>query len=104
MALLKGLYTASSRRRTSRACSTNTASASRWTARARCINNVFIERLWRSLKYECVYLCTFASPREARCEVGGWITCYNHGRPHFSLDDRTPDEVYRDIRHLPQEA
>jgi len=70
----------------------------RWT------DNVFIERLWRSLKYECVYLHAFASPREAHREIGGWITYYNQARPHSSLDDRTPDEVYRGIQPLTQAA
>ena len=59
------------------------------------MDNVFIERLWRSLKYECIYLRDSASGHEALHEIGTWMTYYNHDRPHSQLgNDRTPMEVY----------
>ena len=58
------------------------------------MDNVFIERLWRSLKYECVYLNAFTGSREARQHVGSWIDYYNHRRPHSALDGQTPNQVY----------
>lgn len=62
--------------------------------RGRWMDNVFVERLWRSLKYECVYLNAFETPREAREGIGRWIAYYNEERPHSSLDGFTPNEVY----------
>lgn len=62
--------------------------------RGRWMDNVMIERLWRSLKYECVYLRAFETGSGARTGIGEWIGYYNANRPHSSLDDRTPDEVY----------
>ena len=63
--------------------------------KGRWMDNVFIERLWRSLKYECVYLHAFQDGSQARQEIGTWIRYYNEQRPHSSLaDDRTPMEVY----------
>ena len=58
------------------------------------MDNVFIERLWRSLKYECVYLNAFTGGREARQHVGSWIDYYNHRRPHSALDGQTPNQAY----------
>ena len=60
--------------------------------RGRWMDNVFIERLWRSLKYECVFLN--ASRPAARTGIGRWIDYYNRRRPHSALGDRTPDEAY----------
>jgi len=57
-------------------------------------DNVFIERLWRSLKYECVYLNAFDSVRDADRGIGSWIDYYNRERPHSSLEDLTPREAY----------
>ena len=57
--------------------------------RGRWMDNVFIERLWRSLKYECVYLNAFESGSEARTRIGRWVD-----RPHSAFNGRTPDEVY----------
>ncbi len=54
----------------------------------------FIERLWRSLKYECVYLQAFETGPEARAGIGRWIDYYNTKRPHSAFDGRTPEEVY----------
>ena len=63
--------------------------------KGRWMDNVFIERLWRSLKYECVYLREMESGFEAMRVIGNWMEYYNHERPHSSLaDDRTPMEVY----------
>jgi len=58
------------------------------------VDNVFIERLWRSLKYECVYLNAFDSVRDTTRGVGDWMRYYNAERPHSSLDDRTPSECF----------
>jgi putative transposase len=62
--------------------------------RGRWMDNVFIERLWRSLKYECVYLHAFETGSELRAGLSKWIGYYNAGRPHSALAGRTPDEVY----------
>lgn len=63
--------------------------------RGRWMDNVFIERLWRSLKYECVYLHAFETGGEARAGIGRWIDYYNNQRPHSALGGQTPDEAYR---------
>jgi putative transposase len=57
-------------------------------------DNVFVERLWRSVKYEKVYLRAYDSVSEARSSIGRYLAFYNHRRPHSSLDRRTPDEAY----------
>ena len=57
-------------------------------------DNVFVERLWRSVKYEAVYLRTYDSVAAARCSIGGYPGFYNCKRPHSSLDGKTPDHVY----------
>lgn len=57
-------------------------------------DNVFIERLWRSIKFEEVYLRAYASVSEARAGIGRNLTVYNNRRPHSSLDGRTPDQAY----------
>jgi putative transposase len=62
--------------------------------RGRWIDNVFIERLWRSLKYECVYLHAFETGSEMRAGLTKWIGYYNAGRPHSALAGQTPDEAY----------
>ncbi len=62
--------------------------------KGRWMDNVFIERLWRSLKYECVYLNAFETGSEARAAIGRWIAYYNAERPHSALGDRTPKEAY----------
>ena len=63
--------------------------------RGRWMDNVFIERLWRSLKHEEVYLKHYADGREARAGIAAWIAFYNHQRPHQALGYRTPMMVYR---------
>jgi putative transposase len=65
--------------------------------KGRWMDNIFIERLWRSLKYECVYLHAFETGSEARAGIGRWVDHYNQDRPHSSLSDRTPDEAYHQI-------
>ena len=62
--------------------------------KGRWMDNVFIERLWRSLKYEQVYLAEYATASDARAGIGWWIDVYNERRPHSSLVDRTPNEAY----------
>ncbi|CAN5148887.1 hypothetical protein BH09PSE3_BH09PSE3_25780 [soil metagenome] len=57
-------------------------------------DNVIVERLWRSVKYEEGYLHAHASVPEARASLGRYLTFYNSGRPHSSLDRRTPDHAY----------
>jgi putative transposase len=63
--------------------------------RGRCFDNIFIERLWRSLKYEEIYVREYALVPEARGGIGKWFQFYNHDRPHQSLEYRTPAECYR---------
>ena len=62
--------------------------------RGRWMDNVFIERLWRSVKYEEVYLKGYESITEARRELKAYFDFYNRRRRHQGLADRTPDEVY----------
>jgi putative transposase len=66
--------------------------------RGRWMDNVFIERLWRSLKYECVYLHAFETGSELRAGLSRWIGYYNARRPHSTLAGRTPDEAYGEGR------
>ena len=65
-------------------------------------DNVFVERIWKSVKYEEVYLRAYDSVGEARASIGRYLNFYNRHRPHSSLDRKTPDEAYFD--HLPQSA
>lgn len=69
--------------------------------RGRWMDNVFIERLWRSLKYECVYLHAFETGSELRVGLTHWIGYYNADRPHSGLAGQTPDEAYGDNENLP---
>ena len=57
-------------------------------------DNVFVERLWRSVKYEEVYLRAYDSVSEARSSIGRYLDFYNGRRPHSSLDGTTPDQAY----------
>ncbi|TCU98947.1 putative transposase [Paracandidimonas soli] len=57
-------------------------------------DNVFVERVWRSIKYEEVYLKAYESVSQARQSIGAYIQLYNQRRPHSSLADQTPDEAY----------
>jgi putative transposase len=65
-------------------------------------DNVFVERLWRSIKYEEVYLKAYDTVSEARASIGRYLTFYNGRRPHSSLDRQTPDQAY--FNRLPQSA
>ena len=69
--------------------------------RGRWMDNVFIERLWRSLKYECVYLHAFETGSELRQGLARWIGFYNADKPHLALAGRTPDEAYHQIAPTP---
>lgn len=62
--------------------------------RGRALDNIFTERLWRSLKYECVFLNEFDSPKEARRAIAEYLEFYNHTRLHQALDYRTPAQVH----------
>jgi putative transposase len=62
--------------------------------RGRAYDNIFIERLWRSVKYENVYPKEYATPREARIGIKEYLKYYNKERLHQSLDYHTPAEVY----------
>jgi putative transposase len=63
--------------------------------KGRCLDNVFVERLWRSLKYEQVYLHVYDDLSEARASIGTYFDFYNHQRRHQALGYSTPDEFYR---------
>lgn len=73
----------------------------RMDGRGRWADNVFVERLWRSLKYEHVYLHAYETVGEARSKIGRYFEFYNSRRPHSSLGAQTPDQVYF---HRPPEA
>lgn len=62
--------------------------------RGRALDNIFVERLWRSVKYECVYLHEWQTVKEARMALSDYFKFYNQERPHQSLDGRTPYEVH----------
>ncbi len=70
--------------------------------RGRFVDTIFVERLWRSLKYENVYLYVYATGSEARHGISEWFRKYNAVRLHESLGYRTPDQVYAEI-HLNRE-
>ncbi len=63
--------------------------------RGRCMDNIFIERLWRSLKYEAVYLHELTDGFKAERIIGEWMDFYNTERPHSALNGSTPEEAYR---------
>jgi putative transposase len=62
--------------------------------RGRFMDNIFIERLWRSIKYEEVHLKAYAEGREARDGIGSWMTFYNHRRPHQAMNNQFPMAVW----------
>jgi putative transposase len=75
--------------------------------RGRFLDNIFIERLWRSIKYEEVHLKAYADGREARAGIGRWIDFYNNRRPHQAMNNQRPMNVWRegmDNRERPAEA
>jgi putative transposase len=59
------------------------------------MDNIFVERLWRSLKYEEVYLNAYATVVEAKADIGAWLDFYNAERQHQSLGYRTPRQIYK---------
>ena len=63
--------------------------------RGRFMDNIFIERLWRSIKYEEVHLKAYADGREARASIGSWTTFYNFRRPHQAMNNQMPMAVWR---------
>jgi putative transposase len=62
--------------------------------KGRYLDKIFIERLWRTLKYECVYLHAWDTGSQARAGVRNWMESYNHRRPHNALGGRPPAVVY----------
>jgi len=72
--------------------------------KGRWVDNVFVERLWRSVKYEEVYLHAYETPREVNSALTRYFSFYNGRRPHQSLDQRTPDAVYFAAADLSQAA
>ena len=62
--------------------------------RGRWVDNRMIERLWRSLKYECIYMNAFETGSQARAGIGKWLAYYNAERPHSTHGILTPDEAY----------
>jgi len=67
--------------------------------KGRCIDNVFVERVWRSLKYEEVFLHAYDDLDEARAGIGRYFEFYNFKRPHQALGYQTPDAFYRGVAH-----
>ena len=63
--------------------------------KGRFLGNIFVERLWRSMKYECVYLHAWETGSEARAGIAKWGEFYNHKRPHSAHGGRPPAVVYR---------
>jgi putative transposase len=66
--------------------------------KGRCLDNIFCERLWRSLKYEDIYLRAYETTKEARTGIGQWFTFYNNERPHQSLTYQTPRHFFEATR------
>src|SRR6476659_5208594 len=64
--------------------------------KGRCMDNIFVERLWRSLKYEEVYLNAYENVAEAKAGIGAWISFYDDERQHQSLGYRTPRQIYEE--------
>jgi putative transposase len=62
--------------------------------RGRYLDNIFIERLWRTVKHECIYLHAPPTGRELRALLQRWFSYYNQHRPHQALDYKTPNEFY----------
>ena len=65
--------------------------------RGRCMDNVFVERLWRSIKYEEVYLKAYQNGTEARKGIGAYLAFYNQERPHQALGYRSPGQVFHAV-------
>jgi putative transposase len=72
--------------------------------KARYLDNIFIERLWRSLKYECVYLHTWETGSQAKAGVARWITFYNNQRPHTAHGGHPPAVDYFNATQTDQQV
>jgi putative transposase len=72
--------------------------------KGRCIDNIFIERLWRSLKYECVYLHAWETGSQANAGIGRWMNFYNRQRPHAAHGGQPPAVVYWNVIQPDQQA
>ena len=72
--------------------------------RGRSLDNIFIERLWRSLKQEAVYLHELQDGVQAKRVIDEWLEFYNAERPHTALDKRTPDDAYFEATQMNQAA
>jgi putative transposase len=72
--------------------------------KGRCLDNILIERLWRSLKYECVYLHAWETGSQTKAGVGRWIAFYNHQRPHAAHGGQPPAVVYFNAIETDQQA
>jgi len=72
--------------------------------KAHYLDNIFIERLWRSLTYECVYLHAWENGSQAKAGVGRWITFYNHERPHAAHGGQPPAVVYANAIETDQQV
>ena len=72
--------------------------------KGRWVDNVFVERLWKSVKYEHVYLHAYDSVSDARRQLASYFEFYNTRRPHSSLDGQTPDTAYFGNREIKQAA
>jgi putative transposase len=70
-------------------------------SKGRCIDNIFIERFWRSLKYEEVYLKAYDNGLEAKTSISQWISFYNNERPHQGLNSKTPQQVFTQNNPIP---
>ena len=72
--------------------------------KGRWVDNVFVERLWRSVKYEEIYLYAYETPREVKMGLERYFHFYNEGKPHQGIQDRTPDEIYFGTKKLKKAA
>ena len=72
--------------------------------KGRYADNIFVERLWRTVKYEEVYLKAYANASEARREPGAYFRFYNDQRPHQALGYRTPAEVFHQVTDVGEEG
>jgi putative transposase len=72
-----------------------------WSGRKRCYDNILVERLWRTVKYEEVYLRAYSDGWEAETSLARFLWRYCHVRPHSSLGGRTPHKVYTETEHAP---
>jgi putative transposase len=72
--------------------------------RNRCLDNIYIKRFWRTVKYEDIYLWNYESVSQLKNGLKWFINYYNTKRAHQGLDDMVPDEVYKSFQHAQQEV